>query len=335
MRVAIAAIVVLTWSCASLPPVQSSTRHVIVDTDAGTDDFIALAVLLAQRDITVDAITVANGLAHVAPGAANMLRVLTLAGHADIPVYVGRATPLVGDASFPDEWRKTCEELPGVTLPATERSPQSMPAAKFLAQRLSDAQHPVEVLALGPLTNLAEAFRLRPEAATTVKAIFIMGGALHVKGNLRDGWPEANYAAEFNIFVDPTAASEVFASGAQITAVGLDATNKVPIDARFVADMRAHARTPLGHLVVEILDTIKDWIATGTYYAWDPAAAAVLVEPSIATTESGRVTVDTQGAEVGRTRISAPSSTKFATELDVPALRRILLEAARSGVAQR
>jgi len=83
---------------------------VIIDTDAGSDDLMAIAFLLARHDLTIQAITVANGLAHVRPGARNMARLLELAGRRDIPVYVGRSEPLEGHAEFPAGWRRWWRE---------------------------------------------------------------------------------------------------------------------------------------------------------------------------------------------------------------------------------
>ncbi len=86
------------------------------------------------------------------------MRLLELAGRRDVPVFLGRETPLSGNAEFPAEWRRTSDELPGVTLPEATRAVESRSAVEFLSKRFADAAHPAQVLALGPLTNLAEAF---------------------------------------------------------------------------------------------------------------------------------------------------------------------------------
>ncbi|MEO8034197.1 MAG: nucleoside hydrolase [Acidobacteriota bacterium] len=311
-------------------------RAVIVDTDAGTDDLMAITMLLARGDVRVVGITVANGLAHVPAGAENVLRLLTLAGHFEIPVYAGRSTPLAGTAAFPDEWRQVCDKLPGVTLPAARRMVESRSAAEFLAERLSDRAAPVDLLVLGPLTNIAEAFARRPEAARTVRSIVIMGGAVDVPGNIREGFPDASNAAEFNIFVDPEAAREVFASGAALLLVPLDATNGVPIDARFVDDVRANAGTPAGRFVVEVLGTIRDWISTGTYYAWDLVATALFLDPTIAQSREGRLLVATTGGDAGRTTLDRGSpAAHVATAIDAAAFRRILVRSVQASAPQK
>jgi len=191
---------------------------VIVDTDAGSDDLVAIAFLLSRPDIHVEAITIESGMAHVAAGGNNVLRLLALCGHADIPVFPGRETPLSGDHEFPAAWRQAADELPGITLPEAARSMEQRSASDFLLKRLLDAAHPVQVLALGPLTNLAEVFSHTPRAARTRRQLVILGGAVGVSGNLGDAgaMQTDNVSAEWNMYIDPAAAKIVFNSGAPI-----------------------------------------------------------------------------------------------------------------------
>ena len=107
-------------------PVRTAApAPVIVDTDAGIDDMLALAFLLGRRDVHIEAITVVNGLCHVPDGVSNILRFLQLAGHPEIPVYAGSTSPLSGNAAFPAAWRKDTDTLPGVTLPTATVKPQA------------------------------------------------------------------------------------------------------------------------------------------------------------------------------------------------------------------
>src|SRR5579864_8967693 len=108
---------------AQTPPRPSPLRRaVIVDTDSGADDLIAIAFLLSRPDIHVEAITIANGMAHVPEGGRNVLRLLALAGRNDIPVFLGSENPLAGDQEFPAEWRLASDELPGIALPEPAHS---------------------------------------------------------------------------------------------------------------------------------------------------------------------------------------------------------------------
>jgi len=283
---------------------QDTTR-LIVDTDAGSDDLMAIAFLLSRKDVHIDAITITNGLAHVNAGASNVLRLLELGKRGDVPVYVGRDAPMKDGAEFPAEWRRSADELTGVQLPRTERKPARSPAAEFLAARLKDG--PARVLALGPLTNLAEAFERSPKIVESIRQLVIMGGAVHARGNLDDGgiFKTDNKTAEWNIFVDPEAARIVFGSGAPIQLIPLDATNKVPIDLAFLGKLQSSVRTPLGRFVTQVLETERDAIQRSFYYAWDPLAAVALVDPSAVTFTPLRLEIRQNASETGRTALGS------------------------------
>jgi pyrimidine-specific ribonucleoside hydrolase len=281
----------------------SSQRVVIVDTDAGSDDLMAIAFLLSRPDIRLEAITIVNGMAHVQAGGRNVLRLLALVGRRDIRVYLGRENPLSGNAEFPAEWRRNSDDLPGVTLPEPARAVESQSAAEFLAKRLADAAHPVQVLALGPLTNLAEALFRPRRAAGAIRQLVIMGGAVRVPGNLADGggFKTENASAEWNMFIDPAAAKTVFASGVPIRLVPLDATQRVPIDMALLEQMQAKAETPAARFVAQVLATNRDLIRQGFYFAWDPLAAVALANPAVATFKPMAIEISEKPEELGRT----------------------------------
>lgn len=278
-------------------------RSVIIDTDAGPDDLMAIAFLLSRSDIHVEAITIVNGMAHVPAGGRNVLRLLALAGRSDIPVYLGRETPLSGTQEFPAEWRKSSDELPGVTLPEPARDVDPRSAADYLLKRLLDAAHPVEVLTLGPLTNLAEVFSHTPRAAHTGRELVILGGAVRVSGNLGDGgvFKTDNVSAEWNIFIDPAAAKIVFASGAPIRLIPLDATQRVPIDMALFEQFKSRANTPLATFVARVLSTNHDLIRQGFYFAWDPLAAVAVANPAVVTFSPLAIEISDKPEESGRT----------------------------------
>jgi inosine-uridine nucleoside N-ribohydrolase len=269
-----------------------AATSVVVDTDAGSDDLMAIAFLLSRPDVRIEAITVCNGLAHVPRGGTNVLRLLALAGRGDIPVYLGSETPLLKTADFPEEWRRISDELPGVQLPAAKRSVEKQTAAAFLAHTRASV-----ILALGPLTNLALALRANPKAFAGVDRLVIMGGALRVPGNLGDGglYKTKNTKAEWNIFVDPRAARMVFESGVKIDLIPLDATGKVPIHKEFVDEVRKRARGPLSRFVVQVLESDREAIDGGYFQAWDPLAAAALVQRGVVGFRPVRVTVTAEG----------------------------------------
>ncbi|MGH9722513.1 MAG: nucleoside hydrolase, partial [Bryobacteraceae bacterium] len=304
MRSTLAVILMcLILMCLILCPPAIAASPVIIDTDAGSDDLLAIAFLLAREDVKIEAITVANGLAHVRNGGEIVLRLLDLAGQRDVPVYLGRDQPLRGTNEFPKEWRDKSDRIPGVRLPALSRKPEAEPAAAFLARRFANGQPKARILALGPLTNLAPAFTLGKPAPHNVEEIVIMGGAMRVPGNLGDGgyFKTENRTAEWNLFVDPLAAAQVFASRARLRVVPLDATNRVPVDADFLREMNANAKTALGRFVVEVLEPERKYIEEKIYFAWDPLAAAALVDPGVVKTTRMAIAVQTQGSNEGQT----------------------------------
>jgi len=276
---------------------------VIIDTDCGSDDLMAIAFLLGRKDVRIEAIVVDNGLAHVRAGASNILRLLEIGGHGDIPVFVGRDTPMRGNRAFPDSWRQTSDTLlRDLTIPAARHAAQTRPASDYLSARLADLSRPVRILALGPLTNFGEALQKLPKILNGIDMV-IMGGAVRVPGNLGDGgeFKTENRTAEWNLFVDPYAASLVFASGARIRLVPLDATNRVPINAEFLHELQSKARAPLGRLVTGILDRERDLVDQGAMYAWDPLAGVALVAPSVAVMTPLAIEVKQNPPEDGRT----------------------------------
>jgi pyrimidine-specific ribonucleoside hydrolase len=318
--------------CSLLQAQQSPP--VIIDTDSGSDDLMAIAFLLGRKDVRIEAIAVDNGLAHVRAGAANILKLLELGGRGDVPVFIGRETPMRGERAFPKVWREVSDTLlRDLTVPAAKHAAQTRPASEYLAARLADRSRPVRILALGPLTNFGEALQKSPDILKGVEMV-IMGGAIRVPGNLGDGgaFKTENRTAEWNLFVDPYADKLVFASGARIRLVPLDATNRVPINAAFLRDLRSVAHAPLGRLVAGILDREKDLIDEGSMYAWDPLAAVALVEPSVAVTTPLAIEIKQAPPEDGRTAEIKGGRPNASAALDaVPAVFRKTFLAALAG----
>jgi inosine-uridine nucleoside N-ribohydrolase len=314
----------------SLALAAQAQHPILIDTDAGTDDLMAIAFLVSNATVRIEAITVVNGLAHPDAGAKNIVRLLDLAGRKDIPVFVGRSTPLQGQAEFPADWRKISDELPGVTLPAPSRQPESKPAADYLVERLRDGTRPVRILALGPLTNLAEALKRQPSLMAAISELVIMGGALRVPGNLGDGgvFKTNNTTSEWNIFVDPLAARIVFRSGVPIRLIPLDATNKVPIDSPFLAKFQTGARSALARVVAQVLESDRAFIEAGFFYAWDPLAAVALLHPAVVKTTNLHIDIRQDPPDEGRT-IQTPGrpNARVALDADGEAWRKLFLDA--------
>jgi len=281
-------------------PAQMPGRFsLIVDTDAGADDLIAIAYLLARPDVEIQAITTVNGVAHADAGARNVLRLLRAANRR-VDVFVGQDQPLEGHNAFPAPWRQQADEMAALPAAVGRRGPRPEAVSALLA-RLRNSQSPVSILALGPLTNIAAALQREPHTVAQVAQIVIMGGAIDVPGNAPEG-PTAP-VAEWNMYIDPTAAALVFRAGLPITLVPLDATARVPIDRSFVTAFTSRPRSPLGKIAGQLLESARAAIDAQTYFAWDPLAAVAITDASVLRTRPQMIEVVRTGDERGRTRV--------------------------------
>jgi inosine-uridine nucleoside N-ribohydrolase len=150
-----------------------------------------------------------------------------------------------------------------------------------------------------------------------------MGGAVGVPGNLGDGgvFKTDNTASEWNMFIDPAAAKIVFASGAPIRLVPLDATQRVPIDMALFEEFQSHATTPLARFVAQVLATNREFIRMGFYFAWDPLAAAALANPAVATFRPMAIEIGDKPEELGRTLEIKKRRPNVQVAVDANALR--------------
>jgi inosine-uridine nucleoside N-ribohydrolase len=297
----------------------------IIDTDAGIDDLLAIAYLLTQSNINIQAFTVVNGLSHVEVGATNILRVQQLMGKTGIPVYIGPTEPMLGGTDFLDAWRKTTDELPGVDLP-TVVAPAFGSAVDFLAEQFTSSSQ-VALLAIGPHTNLAYALEKTTTAVTGISQMTMMGGAVWVSGNVTGhGAP----VAEWNIFEDPQAASLVFQSNLAIDLmVPLDASNHVPIGSTLLQAAGQQLTSDASKVIFQLL-TLGFGSNCGDYFAWDPLAAVSLVNSSVITDkQTTGIEIVTQLPHVGRTKpvSSGGKSVTVATNASAAAFQDTFLGA--------
>jgi inosine-uridine nucleoside N-ribohydrolase len=213
------------------------TTSILLDCDPGHDDAIALLLALASPEVELLGVTTAAGNQTLEKTTANALRVLELAGRGEIPVAAGADRPLLREP-FVATYVHGETGLDGPDLPPPEGRPVEEHAVDFLAERVKGAT----LVATGPLTNVALLLALRPEARPA--RLVLMGGAI-AEGNVTP-------AAEFNIWADPEAASRVFASGLDVTMVGLDVTHRALLTPAHAERLRGTGR--VGRVVAELLD---------------------------------------------------------------------------------
>jgi pyrimidine-specific ribonucleoside hydrolase len=228
-------------------------------------------------------------------------------GREAIPVAAGRSTPLAGDKTFPEPWRERVNDLVGLELPQSESTIQPLPASELLVQVLNASPEPLTLFVAGTHTNLAGALRLDPGIVTKIASMHVMGGALYVPGNIAPGYPEIqNRVAEWNIFVDPLAAAEVFGADLPIHLTPLDATNQVVWTQEDAAQWAASG-TPEGQVAAEIflsqLHYLRDIFPKGMFF-WDLVTAVQTTHPALFRQEEVHIEVVTRpDEEEGRTRV--------------------------------
>ncbi|MBI5293429.1 MAG: nucleoside hydrolase [Chloroflexi bacterium] len=269
------------------------------------DDWMAILYLLQRPDVTIRAITVTGtGEAHCAPGTRHALGLVALSGNDEVPVTCGRETPLQGNHVFPDSWREGVDSVLGLTLPEGQNTAANISAVELLASVIQSSPDKVTLLTLGPLTTVAETLQNSPSLADNIERIYIMGGAVNVPGNVgASGVGINNNTAEWNIYVDPYATNIVLQSSAPITLIPLDATNHVPLTAKFYNRLESNHISPEATFVYDVLTKRKAFIDSGGYYFWDPLAAAILTDESLATFQNENLcVVETEGPESGWTK---------------------------------
>ena len=309
---------------------MSTPRSVLIDTDVASDDWMAILYLLRHSDVSVKAITVTGtGEAHSEPGARTSLGLLALAGQPDVPVAMGSETPLGVGHAFPDFIRDMVDSAMGIPLPPSPWEPVNQDAVAFLTLFLQDSPQKAVILALGPLTNLAQAFQAAPSLVERVEMLYVMGGAVDVPGNIFEaGGQQHDNVAEWNIYCDPYAAKIVFHSGVPITLVPLDATNQAPTTMRFYRRMEQDRGTPEAEFVFQILLKSREFIPGGRMYFWDPLTAAILTDESLATIEQRTLTVVAdEGRQSGRTlETDDGASVRLCTAVDSARFEELFLD---------
>jgi inosine-uridine nucleoside N-ribohydrolase len=299
----------LVGGCDSSEP-RAGTQ-VIVDSDGAFDDIKAIVYLLEQPDIEVIALTLSGtGIAHCPNAAENVSALLKRLNAPEIPVACGRQTPLEGSNEAPPAWRNAADTLGGVDLPEP-RALSNLDAAALLIDAIGSADGDVTLVALGPLTNFAEAVEAEPEVLNDVEMMYLMGGAVEVGGNVLYG----NQAAEFNIWADPTAAAKVFATDVPITLIPLDATNYLPVTPYLYRATEAHRDySVVSAFIADYLDVTP---LLGGLYHWDELAAVAATDESVVTIEELPLVIDAEGATINdaagrRVRVAtAADSAKF------------------------
>jgi purine nucleosidase len=284
------AALVLHLACAS--GALAAPRQVIIDTDPGTDDAIAILLALNSPELAVRALTVVPGNVSAAQGLDNALRLVSLAGRCDLPVAAGAQRPLAGILTTDELWHGS-NGMGGIELPAPTCGVDKRWAPDLMIEMIHAAPHELSLIAIGPLTNIALALAKDPGIVGLVKDVTIMGGSLS-GGNITP-------AAEFNIYADPEAARRVFSAGWPVTMVGLDVCDRTRLT-RGQLEPLAHESRPVGRFVYSVGDYLlkKEQQQSGGSgpdgtAMYDPLAVGVAIDPTFVKTLHLHVDVETTG----------------------------------------
>jgi inosine-uridine nucleoside N-ribohydrolase len=263
--------------------------RVIIDTDPGVDDALALLLAMRSPELKIEGITPVAGNVPLSLTLPNALRMVEIAGRTDIPVAAGAKVPLLRRL-VTAAYAHGENGLGGAVFPEPKTRPVAETAADFIRQIVTKYPGEVTLIPIGPLTNIATALSLDSELAGMVRGIVLMGGSLS-GGNITP-------AAEFNIYVDPEAARIVFQSGIPITMVGLDATRKTSLTEDHVRTLEA-SQNPVSQAAAKIgRNAINHNRERGFLVGpnmHDSLAVAAFLDPSILKFKDYYVDVETTG----------------------------------------
>lgn len=273
-------------------------RPIIIDTDPGQDDAVAILLALASPELDVLGITTVAGNVPQPLVTTNVLKLRELVGRTDVPVFIGAHRPLEREL-FTAEYVHGPTGIDGTELPDPVTTAESKHAVDFIIDScLAAGIEGITLCPVGPLTNIASAIAREPMILPKLREIALMGGGVFEGGNTTP-------VAEFNIYVDPDAAAIVFNSGVPITVFPLDVTHRALVLPEDLDRMRA-IDTPVGDAVVGMLgyyerhDVEKYSIAGAPLH--DPCVIAYLLEPGLFSGKACRVDVETESElTVGQT----------------------------------
>lgn len=268
---------------------------IILDCDPGHDDAIAILLALASPELRLLGISTVGGNAGLDKTTVNALRVLEAVGRGDIAVAAGADRPLARPLHVAAHVHGA-SGMDGPVLPDPVLRPLEEHAVEAMARWISEAGEAVTLIPTGPLTNVALLLERHPEVRSGIERIVLMGGSIRL-GNITP-------AAEFNIWVDPEAAAAVFASGLDVTMIGLDVTHKTLLSEADGEELRESGR--VGAFVAELLDFFRSRyeLVFGTPIApvHDAAAVAHVIDPTLIVTEHLNVEIEVESElTLGRT----------------------------------
>ncbi len=297
----------------------------IYDDDGSPDGTSALLYLLSDPRAEVKAVSVSYGEAHPQVYIQHLGRMLEQYGYGDIPLGAGQDAPLSGSNSFPEYVLEASNGFWGFASGSGDYIYPVLGSADLMVKTIMESKEPVTVFISGPLTNLAQALRLDADISVNIDSVYIMGGAVQVPGNINGLLPDTlNSVAEWNIYVDPLAASEVFASGLDLYLVPLDATNQVTLNQKDTATWRKGGS--IADFTADIYDSLMGSWGRQEIEMWDLVTAELMMNPEHCSfTPLALEVVTAEGNSQGQTRIvEGTPNVNVCLEPDAEAIKQML-----------
>ena len=305
-------------------------RRIIIDTDPGLDDAVAiLLALAASEDLEVLGLVAVAGNLPLTQTERNARRVCELAGRLDVPVYAGSSRPILRPLATAERVHRETDR-DRLLLPDPTIALQPQHGVDFLVERLSASEaKTITLCALGPLTNIALALAKAPEVAAKIRELVVMGGACFELGN-------ATPAAEFNMHVDPHAAAIVFDSGIPITMIPLDLTHQLATTEPRLASLHALPNR-CGAAIVALLAAFernrRPIFGPRAKALHDPAVIGYLLRPELYEGREVNVAIETQSPlTVGMTVVDwwgvtgRPANARFMKTVDADGFYELLTQ---------
>ena len=265
-----------------------TTQRVIIDTDPGIDDAMAILLGLNSPELKVEALTVVPGNVDGRQGLENALKIVSLAGRCDVVVAGGAKHPLNQKLITAQYWHGP-NGLAGVELPASKCKADPRFGPDLIIELVHKYPHEITLIPVGPLTNIALAVSKDPSIVPLVRNIVIMGGSI-TGGNV-------NGAAEANIYNDPEAASIVFNAGWMVTMIGSDVGERTLMTRKHLSELQAQ-HGPESDFIAKLADFYVSRSEKSGYPGaamYDPLAVATVIDPNLVTLKDMHVDVETKG----------------------------------------
>lgn len=301
---------------------------VIFNDDGSPDGTTAFFYLLSDPAASVQAVIISHGEAHPQVYVQHMARVMDSLGLTGIPLGYGLDTAIIPGPDFPEWIRSASDEFWGHPIPLSEKTYPVQNAADLIVELLNQAQGKWAVFVSGACTDLALALRKDAGIAAHISRVYIMGGAIYVKGNMADFFPDdPNKVAEWNIFVDPLAASEVFQAGVPVTLVPLDATNQVFTNMSETSQWR-RGGVP-ARLAADFYDGLLGGSPENQTCLWDVMTAVVMLHPELCElTPLALEVVTDPGNSFGQTRVveGGTPNVDVCLQPDIAGIKQVLID---------